>query len=108
MRMAALVLGCIGGGLLIPLGLVIAAVHPYGLVFVLGGAFGVAGAITARTNTEVGGGLLITATVLSLAPLFVKINGVRWSVYFGAPEILLGLAMIFFLIAPTPDKGPPR
>jgi hypothetical protein len=96
MRVAALVLGCIGGGLLLLAGLLTVAVHPYGFVFI------VAGGITARTATALGATFLSLALLPTLAPFFVNFAAAVSPAYFYSCGLLLALAMILAVAAPEP------
>lgn len=105
MRIAALVLGCIGGGLLLAIGLLITLAHPYGLLFVFAGAMGITGGITARTTMALSAMFLLIATVLALIPFFVNLAGVRPVSYFLLCALFFVLAFIFTVAGPMPDEG---
>lgn len=103
MRIAALVLGCIGGGLLLIAGLLISVAHPYGFIFVIAGALGITGGITARTTMALSAVFLVLALIPSLAPFFVNFASVVRPSYFYSCGLLLAIAMILTVAAPAPS-----
>lgn len=101
MRMTAVVLGCIGGGLLVVFGLPLAITHPAGLLFVVVGGLGIAGGVTARARRVLPGVLLALAAVVTIL-VGATLTPLGLIVLF-VPSLVLLLATIFAFAAPLPD-----
>jgi len=105
MRTTAVVLGCIGGALLLVIGVPLTVAHPYGLLFVIAGVLGIVGGIKARSKRTSGGALLCIATALAFLPSVIGVLagvGPAVTLLFFVPTILLLLATVFAFTAPLP------